>query len=106
MSGARPDRRASRRRAAATGIRCGASLRTPGRRVVRRASARSRPSSVTRRTARQLLNLVLGDETLAELRLIGRRNVVDTEDGVARTHDAVFRVDYVPPADQPDRKST
>src|SRR5262249_48197607 len=43
-------------------------------------------SSVTRRTARQLLNLVLRDQLLAELVLVGRRSVVHAEDRLARPH--------------------
>ena len=41
---------------------------------------------MTRRTARELLNLILRDEPLAEIDLIGRRHVVDAEYGLARTH--------------------
>src|SRR5713101_5521421 len=43
-------------------------------------------SSMARRTARELLNLVLGDQPPAELNLIGRLDVVDAEHRAARTH--------------------
>src|SRR5215213_9273697 len=46
-------------------------------------------SSMARRTARELLNLVLGDQASAELELIGRRSVVDTEHRFTRPHIAV-----------------
>src|SRR6266536_3459619 len=43
---------------------------------------------MTRRTARELLNLVFRDEAGAELELIRRRDVVHAEDRVARAHEA------------------
>src|SRR5207245_7608322 len=48
-------------------------------------------SSMARRAARQLLDLVLGDQLLSELELIGRRRVIDAEDRGARAHVA-FRM--------------
>src|SRR4029079_17261839 len=46
-------------------------------------------SSVARRAARELLNLILGHQPLAELELIGRRHVVDAEHRRARPHVAL-----------------
>src|SRR5579862_2431050 len=40
---------------------------------------------MTRRAARELLNLVFRDQAAAELELIGRRRIVDAEDRVTRT---------------------
>src|SRR5436309_534453 len=86
------------------GIRCRAAPEKPDRSRVRRAFAnlrgrwprtgrygwqalrprRSYRSSRARGAARELLNLILGHESLAELEVIGRRGVVDAEDSLTR----------------------
>src|SRR5947209_12773964 len=48
-----------------------------------------RDSSMARRAARELLNLILGDEPASQLQLIRRRRVIDAEHGVARAHVAL-----------------